>query len=303
MKVLVSGATGLIGSALQRALVARGDQVITLIRPSTSNASEQTIHWDPSLGTIDRAALERQGPIDAVIHLAGAGIADKRWTAARKEEILSSRVNSTRILADAVVSLSHQPEVFVSGSAIGIYGNRGDEILTESSSEGSGFLADVCHAWEAAASAVPEAGIRTAFARTGIVLSAEGGALAKQLPLFRLGVGGRLGSGKQWTSWISIDDEVAGILAILDQTSLAGPINLTAPSPVTNAEFTRALGHALHRPAVLPVPVPALKVALGSELVDEALTASQRVEPTVLLASGFRFTDPEINEGLASILS
>ncbi len=303
MKVLVSGATGLIGSALQQALVARGDQVITLIRPSTSNASEQTIHWDPSLGTIDRAALERQGPIDAVIHLAGAGIADKRWTAARKEEILSSRVNSTRILADAVVSLSHQPEVFVSGSAIGIYGNRGDEILTESSSEGSGFLADVCHAWEAAASAVPEAGIRTAFARTGIVLSAEGGALAKQLPLFRLGVGGRLGSGKQWTSWISIDDEVAGILAILDQTSLAGPINLTAPSPVTNAEFTRALGHALHRPAVLPVPVPALKVALGSELVDEALTASQRVEPTVLLASGFRFTDPEINEGLASILS
>ena len=302
MRILISGASGLIGTALQEQLVRRGDDVVTLVRPSTHPAQTTHVAWDPSVSFIDGDALEREGPFDAVVHLAGAGIADKRWTSARKAEILSSRTNSTELLASALCELSTRPEVFVSGSAIGIYGSRGDELLDEASTSGEGFLADVCRSWEAAASPAVDAGIRCAFARTGIVLATSGGALAKQLPLFRLGLGGQLSSGRQWLSWISLDDEIRALLALIDSRSYSGPVNLTAPEPVTNAQFTKELGHALNRPSLFRVPAPALKLALGGELVDEALLASQRVLPRVLLEQSFAFAHPTLSGAFAALV-
>jgi uncharacterized protein len=303
MRILISGSTGLIGTALAHALADRGDEVVRLVRPTTDAPAAGTVAWDPARGHLDVASLERLGPLDAVVHLAGAGIADKRWSAARKDEILESRTRSTALLAGALGALSHRPAAFVSGSAIGFYGSRGDEVLDEGSAAGSGFLAEVCIAWEAAAQAAADAGIRTVLARTGIVLSRHGGAMGRQLPLFRLGLGGRLGSGRQWISWITLADEVAGLLACAQDASLHGPVNLTAPNPVTNREFTAALGAALHRPTALPVPPLALKAALGSELVDEALLASQRVLPRALEASGFSFSAPRIDGALAGLLA
>jgi len=302
MRILVSGATGLIGRALCAALDARGDAVVTLVRPGTRPLAGTTVSWNPTERSINMAELEGLGTIDAVVHLAGAGIADKRWTAARKAEIRDSRIDGTSTLASAVATLTTKPRVFVSGSAIGWYGSRGDEVLDEGSTAGDGFLAEVCAAWEDAATASSEAGIRTVLARTGIVLSTSGGALAKQLPLFRAGIGGRLGPGSQWTSWISIEDEVRALLALIDDERYEGPVDLVAPAPVRNAELTKALARALHRPSVLPVPAAALKVALGAELVDEALLASQRVVPTVLLAHGFAFAHPDIDGALAALL-
>jgi uncharacterized protein (TIGR01777 family) len=303
MKVLVTGASGLIGTALCAALEARGDEVIRLVRPKSVAPGTESIAWDPTKGTLDLAALEAAGPIAGVVHLAGAGIADKRWSSARKTEILRSRTASTELLVTSLRQLSARPAVLVSGSAIGIYGSRGDEILTEASSHGTGFLAEVCEAWEAAAQPASESGIRTVLARTGIVLSRSGGALGRQLPLFRLGLGGRLGQGKQWMSWISLDDEVAGLLRCLDDATLSGPINLVSPSPVTNAGFTKTLGRALHRPTALVVPPVALKVALGAELVDEALLASQRILPSALEHAGFTFGTPELDAALTMLLS
>ena len=303
MRVLISGASGLIGTALSAALDARGDEVIRLVRPSSTAGSPTSVSWDPVAGTLDQHHLEDQGPIDAVVHLAGAGIADRRWSAARKAEILASRTTSTELVVRAICELAAAPAVLVSGSAIGYYGSRGDEILTEASSCGNGFLAMVCAAWEAATAPAAAAGIRTVLARTGIVLSPAGGALAKQLPLFRAGVGGRLSSGSQWFSWITLDDEVAALVAAIDDPSLFGPVNLTSPNPVTNAIFTKALGRALHRPAGLAVPAAALKLALGAELVDEALLASQRVQPAALDAAGFEFRDPDLDTALARLLS
>lgn len=295
MDIAVSGSHGLIGTALAHSLRAGGHRVVQLNRPNIP-ASGDTIDWDPVAGTIDAASLEG---IDAVVHLAGAGIGDKRWSDARKRELVGSRVGPTRLLSETLAGLDRPPEVFVSGSAIGIYGSRGNEILTEESDPGTGFLADLCTQWEASAQPARDAGIRATTVRTGIVLSTAGGALAKQLPLFRLGLGGRMGSGRQYQSWISMDDEVAAIGWLLDH-DLDGPVNLTAPAPVTNAEFAKTLGRVLGRPTFLPTPTFAPKLVFGRELVDELLLASQRIVPRALEAGGFTFSHPDLGGALAA---
>jgi uncharacterized protein (TIGR01777 family) len=299
---LISGITGLIGGALQVALEDRGDTVIGLRRPSSRPLSVASIEWEPGRQQLPTELLEAQGTIDAVVHLAGAGIGDKRWTARRKAEILESRVSCTSLLATRCAAMSSPPKVFVSGSAIGYYGSRADQILTEDASKGEGFLAEVCEQWESAARPIRDAGVRTIFARTGVVLDASGGALARQLPLFRMGLGGRLGPGSQWLSWITLEDEVGALLALIDQEDYVGPVNLTAPNPVTNLEFTRSLARALHRPAVAGVPAFALSAVLGSELVHEALLCSTRAVPAALEAQGFSFAHPELDTALASII-
>lgn len=296
MRVAVSGAGGLIGTALCRALRSRHDEVVRLVRRP---AGPGEVSWDPEAGRLDASQL---AGVTAAVNLAGAGIGERRWTAERRRLLVSSRVAPTALLAEALGSLDPPPRVLVNASAIGIYGDRGDEVLDEASAPGSGFLADLCQRWEAATAAVVDAGIRTALVRSGIVLSAAGGALGRQLPLFRLGLGGRLGSGRQWTSWISLDDEVGALLHILDG-ELSGPVNAVAPEALPNADFTVALGRALRRPAVLPVPAPALRLVLGAGLADEAVLASQRVRPAVLESSGYRFTHPGIDGALAAVVS
>ncbi len=257
------------------------------------------VRWDPEGGAIDAARLEG---LDGVVHLAGEGIADKRWNDDHKRRIRDSRVKGTSLLGGALAGLDRRPTVLVSGSAIGYYGDREDEILTEDSSPQSGdFLADVCVDWEAATAPAEAAGIRVAHIRTGIVLDREGGALAKMLPLFKFGIGGRLGSGKQWMSWISLADEVGAIRFLLDN-NLAGPFNLTAPEPVTNQTFTTTLGRVLHRPTVLPVPSFGPKLLLGSELADNLLYSGQRVLPSALEAAGFKFEYPELRGALEDLL-
>jgi uncharacterized protein (TIGR01777 family) len=293
--VAISGASGFIGAALTRALRARGDRVRPLVRPG--RGAEDAIAWDPEVGTLDTAALEG---VDAVVHLAGESIAGARWSDAQKARIRDSRIRGTGLLASALCGLAHKPEVWVSGSAIGIYGDRGDEPLDETSSLGQDFLAEVCVAWESAAQPAAAAGIRVVHPRTGIVLGPAGGALAKMLTPFKLGVGGRLGSGQQYMSWIALSDAVRGLMFMVDQRELRGPVNLTAPQPVTNAEFTRALGHALKRPTVLPVPGFAARLAFG-ELADVALLSGQRVLPRRLLAAGFSFEQPQLAPYLAGL--
>ena len=295
MRVLVSGSRGLIGSALVSSLRAGGHDVRRLVR---GEATGDDVAWDPGGGTIDRAALEGT---EGVVHLAGEGIGAKRWTRAQKREIRDSRVEGTRLLAEALAGLEPRPEVLVSGSAVGVYGDRGDEVLTEDSTLGDSFLAGVCKEWEAATAPVAEAGIRVVNIRSGIVLSPAGGALKKQLPLFKLGLGGNLGSGWQYMSWISIDDEVGAIGHALATPSLRGPVNLTAPEPVRNAQFTSTLGRVLARPSVLPVPRLALAVVLGRELAAEML-GSQRVLPIRLEASGYAFHHPELEPALRHVL-
>jgi uncharacterized protein (TIGR01777 family) len=240
--------------------------------------------------------------IDAVVHLAGAGIGDKRWTDSYKMEILESRTRGTRLLAETMASLEVKPSVFLSGSAIGIYGVRDDEELTEQSSIGSGFLADVCRDWEAAAAPATQAGIRTVLLRTGIVLSPKGGALKKQLPLFKLGLGGKFGNGKQWQSWISITDEVNAIIHLLT-SSVSGPVNLTAPQPVTNSDFTRTLASVVSRPAIVPIPSFGPKLLLGGELANALLFTGQRVVPSVLSNDGFQFAHPTLESALRALLN
>jgi uncharacterized protein (TIGR01777 family) len=237
------------------------------------------------------------------VHLAGAGIGDKRWSARRRREIVSSRVASTAVLVRALAELSRPPATMVSASAVGFYGDRGDEELTEDSGPGTGFLADLCRAWEDATEPAAQAGVRVVRLRSGIVLSAHGGALARQLPLFRLGLGGRLGTGRQWLSWISLADEVGAILHGLDDTALRGPVNATAPTPVTNRDFTRALGRALHRPTVMTVPGMALRIALGPDLASEMVLAGQRVVPTRLTSTGYRFHHADVDSALAAALA
>lgn len=293
MRIIVSGASGLIGSALVPHLESRGHEVVRLVRRSAGNGESR---WDPARGVIDADVV---GTADAVVHLSGAGIGDKRWSNSYKREILDSRVKSTKLLASVIAGAAKRPAVFLSGSAIGFYGARGDETLDESSSAGSGFLADVCKEWEAAAAG---AGTRTVFLRTGIVLSPEGGALKKQLPLFRLGLGGRFGRGNQWQSWISIDDEVRAIDHLLT-SNVTGPVNLTAPAPVTNTEFARVLGNVLHRPAILPVPSIGPKLLLGGELADALLFTGQRVLPHALSHAGFQFEHPTLDIALRALLN
>jgi uncharacterized protein (TIGR01777 family) len=294
--VLVSGSRGLIGSALVPALEADGHTVRRLV---WGRASGGEVAWDPAAGAIDRTGL--QG-VEAVVHLAGEPIGDRRWSAAQKERVRSSRVDGTRLLSTALAELDRPPAVMVSGSAVGIYGDRGDETLTEDSTLGSGFLAEVCRQWEEATAPVEQAGVRVVNIRSGVVLSPRGGALRRQLPFFKLGIGGRLSSGRQYTSWISIDDHVGAVRHALTTDSLKGPVNLTAPQPVRNAEFTRALARALHRPAVVPVPRFALAVVLGRELAAEML-GSQRVLPQRLEASGYRFRHGQVDEALRHVLA
>ena len=296
MKIVVSGASGLIGTQLVAKLSSSGHEVVRLVRRSPK-AGE--IQWNPKSGTLDAAALDG---VDAVIHLSGAGIGDKRWTDGYRKEILDSRTATTALLATTMASLSRKPSVFLSGSAIGIYGARNDEQLTEVSTHGTGFLAEVCEQWEAAAKPAVDAGIRTVYLRTGIVLSPKGGALKKLLPLFKLGVGGKFGNGKQWQSWISIDDEIGAIEHLLT-ANVSGAVNLTAPNPVTNAEFTKVLASVLKRPAIVPVPTFAPKILLGGELADALLFTGQRVIPAALNASGYMFKHTTLESAFRSLLS
>jgi uncharacterized protein (TIGR01777 family) len=297
MDVLVTGSSGLIGTALVRGLRAAGHRPVRLVRGEATEPDAVT--WDPVAGTIDRARLDGA---EAAVNLAGAGIGDHRWTTEYKRIIRTSRLSSTQLLARTLASLEPRPRVLLSGSAIGIYGDRGDEPLTEQSELGTGFLADVARDWEAATGPASEAGIRVAHLRTGIVLSKEGGALKKMLPLFKLFVGGRFGSGEQWQSWIAIDDEVGAILHLLEH-DVAGPVNVTAPNPVTNADFAKTLGRVLDRPAAVPVPAFGPKLLLGGELADSLLFDGQRVLPTVLESSGYSFQHPELEGALRAVLA
>ena len=296
MKIIVSGASGLIGQPLVTSLRNHGHDVVQLVR-RTPRANES--QWNPSAGQLDVAVLEGA---DAVIHLSGAGIGDRRWTAKYKQELLDSRTKSTSLLAATIAKCNKEPSVFLSGSAIGIYGARGDEQLTEQSSHGISFLAEICKQWEAAAKPAIDAGVRTVFLRTGIVLTPLGGALKKQLPLFKLGLGGKFGNGKQWQSWISLDDEISAIKHLLT-ANISGAVNLTAPNPVTSAEFTKALARTLRRPAILPIPKFGPKLLLGSELAEALLFTGQRVMPVELQKSGFAFQHSTIDVALRALLN
>lgn len=296
MRVAVTGSSGMIGTALCDGLRRAGHEAVPVVR-RPARAGE--VSWDPEAGALDAAAL---AGTDAVVHLAGVGIGDRRWTPARRELLVRSRVASTALLARVLPAIDPAPAVLVSASAVGVYGSRGGEVLTEESTPGTGFLAELCRHWEAAAAPVAAAGIRLVTIRSGIVLSASGGALARQLPLFRLGLGGRLGSGRQWTSWISLEDEVRAVLFAVEHDALAGPVNVVAPAPVTNRDFTAALAGVLGRPARLAVPRAALAVALGRELVDDMVLASQRAVPAALGDAGFSFAHPEITGALRAVL-
>jgi uncharacterized protein len=292
-KVLLSGASGMVGTALRAALVERGDSVVQLVRREPAGSNE--LRWDPaSAAPAEAAVLEG---FDAVIHLSGANLAARRWTAEYRGEIVASRVESTRALGAMLAGLRQGPRTFLAASAIGFYGDRGDKVVDESSTAGVGFLAEMCRAWEDATAPAEAAGMRVTHLRFGVALAPHDGALAKMLPLFRLGLGGRLGSGEQWISWIALGDLVAAVLFVLDSNGLAGAVNLTSPQPVTNEEFTKALARVLHRPAVVRVPAFALRIALGP-MADEALMLSTRVAPARLLKAGFRFECPEIEGAL-----
>jgi uncharacterized protein (TIGR01777 family) len=300
MQIAITGASGLIGTALAAALRADGHAVRPLVRPEGGRAgAEGAVVWDPAAGTIDAAGLEG---VDAVVHLAGAGIGDKRWSDVRKHEIRASRTRGTDLLARTLAGLDRPPAVLLSGSAIGYYGDRGDEVVTEHSAPGDDFLADVVQAWEAAAAPAAEAGIRTVFLRSGIVLARHGGVLPRLALPFRLFLGGRLGSGRQWVSWVALDDEVGAVRFLLDRDDIAGPVNVVAPQPVTNAELAKALGAALHRPAAVPVPAFGPRMVLGREMADELLFASQRVRPGVLVDAGYPYRHVAIAGALDAIL-
>ncbi|MFD7533844.1 MULTISPECIES: TIGR01777 family oxidoreductase [unclassified Streptomyces] len=294
-RIAVTGASGLIGAALVRSLRADGHEVVRLVRRPARAGDE--VEWAPARGYVDVAGLVG---CDAVVHLAGAGVGDHRWTAAYKREIRDSRVLGTAAIAEAVASLDVPPKVLLSGSAIGYYGDTGDRAVDESAPAGEGFLPSVCVEWEAATAAAQEAGVRTVHARTGLVVGREGGAWGRLFPLFRAGLGGRLGNGRQYWSFIALHDEVAALRHILDTESLSGPVNLTGPDPVTNSEVTAAMGRVLHRPTLLTAPAPALRLALGDFAQD--VLASQRVLPGQLLDSGFVFAFPGIDSAIRAAL-
>ncbi|WP_425310207.1 TIGR01777 family oxidoreductase [Ammonicoccus fulvus] len=293
MRIAISGASGFLGQALSRHLSAEHEVIALVRRPATSTLERR---WDPEAGFVESLGFS---DIDAVINLSGAGIADKRWTEDRRRELLSSRVQATRTLA-GLIAHEERPTVFLSGSAVGVYGSTGDAEIDESAPHGSGFLADVCRQWEDAALGAGE-GVRTVLLRTGLPLDRAGGFLGKQMPLFALGLGGQIGDGQHWLPWISLADYVAAVAHLLT-SDVAGPVNLSAPNPVRNAEFTEELGRVLHRPVKLPVPLPALRLMFGDQLVDEALLASNRMIPKALLDSGFVFAHPELPEGLTAAL-
>ena len=291
MKIAVTGSSGFLGTALLSSLRSDGHEVLRLVRRAPSGLDEVT--WDPMAGTVDVDALNG---VEAVVHLAGAAVGDHRWTESYKRTILDSRVDGTRTISTAITRLDPAPRVLVSASAVGFYGDRGEEVLTEESPPGGGFLAGVVQAWEAAAAPAVAAGVRVVHPRTGIVLSKDGGALGRMSTLFRLGVGGRLGSGQQYWPWISLTDEIRALRFLVDTEDLSGPVNLTGPEPVTNAAITSAIGDVVHRPTILPVPAVALKIALG-EFAGEVLI-SQRVLPRRLLDAGFAFEHPDVTTAL-----
>lgn len=295
MRVIISGASGLIGSALSDELHRDGHDVVKLVRRAPGAGD---IQWDPAAGVLAVDALEGA---DAIVHLAGAGIGDHRWTDEYKAEILDSRVRSTTLLAETIASCTNRPPVLLSGSAIGIYGASDGRELDEHSPVGTGFLADVCQQWEAAAAPAATAGTRVAYLRTGIVLTPKGGALKKMLPLFKFFAGGRFGNGKQWQSWISLPDEVGAIKHLLT-ADVSGPVNLTAPNPVTNSDFAKQLGKAMGRPSFLPVPSFGPKLLLGGELADALLFTGQKVLPKVLQESAYQFQYPRLDEAFAALL-
>ena len=296
MKIAVTGSHGLVARHLLVELELGGHEVVRLVR---TPAGRGELRWDPPAGVLDAAAL---GGVDAVVHLAGAGLASRRWNDTIRRAILDSRVQGTRLLAERLAAMAKPPEVLVSASAIGIYGDRGDEVLTETSSSGAGFLAEVCQRWEDAAAPAQSAGVRTVFLRTGIVQAGDGGALKAMLPLFRLGLGARLGSGAQWNSWVSMNDEVGAVVHALSAVDLSGPVNVVAPGPVTNSEYTATLARVLGRPAVLSVPAAVLEAMLGRQMAREVLLASQRVRPAALEASGYRFRHPGLEGALRAAL-
>ncbi len=306
-RLLITGANGMIGHALRAAAAVRGVEAVPVQRPLRGNgagqapAGPETILWEPQ-ATHPFADLERLEGFDAVVHLSGANLAAKRWTPEYKKAILDSRTQPTGALALTLARLKSPPRVLLSASATGYYGSREDEVLTEDSAKGSGFLSDVCAAWENATAPAVSAGLRVSHLRFGVVLTPFGGALKQMLPLFRMGVGGPLGSGKQWTSWITLEDLLQAVFHVLENDSLGGPINIVAPNPVRNLEFTKVLGAALHRPAVLPAPAFALRLAFG-QMADEALLTSCRVLPGRLQASGFQWKAPEIGGALAALLA
>ncbi|WP_406292532.1 TIGR01777 family oxidoreductase [Streptomyces sp. NBC_00624] len=294
-RIAVTGSTGLIGTALVRSLRVDGHDVVRLVRRPARAGDE--VEWDPKRGYVDGAGLVG---CDAVVHLAGAGVGDHRWTEAYKQEIRDSRVLGTEAIAQAVASLDVPPKVLLSGSAIGYYGDTVDRAVDESAPPGEGFLPSVCVEWEAAAAPAEEAGVRTVFARTGLVVGREGGAWGRLFPLFRAGLGGRLGSGHQYWSFIALHDHIAALRHILDTPSLSGPVNLTGPAPVTNGEVTAAMGRVLRRPTLFAVPAPALRIALGDFAED--VLGSQRVLPKRLLESGFSFAFPGIDASIRAAL-
>jgi len=298
MRVAITGSTGLVGSEVVTVLAAAGHEVVRLVRRVPA-PGEKAVRWDPAKGEVDAAKLEG---VDAVVHLAGENVGSGRWTAARKAAIRDSRVNGTRLLSDALAGLARPPKTLVCASAVGYYGDRGEESLTEESPPGKGFLAGVCREWEAASESAAKKGIRVVHLRIGMVLSERGGALSRMLPLFRAGLGGVIGGGRQYVSWVALDDLAAIVLHALQCEELRGPGNAVAPNPVTNREMTEALGKALSRPTPLPVPAFALRLAVGREMADALLLASTRVLPRRLEETGYRFRFPEIGPALRHLV-
>lgn len=297
MRVAVTGSTGFVGRALLRGLLNAGHEPVRVVR-SAAPDSIDSVRWDPAQGRLDPADLDG---IDAVVHLAGESIGRRRWSEAQKRLIRDSRTDSTALLAETLAGAESGPGLLISASAVGFYGSRGDEVLDETSAGGDDFLASVCRDWEAAADPARAAGIRVVHPRIGVVLGPSGGALGNLLPLFRLGLGGRIGDGSQWVSWITLPDLAAALVWLLD-AEVEGPVNLTAPAPVTNLELTRTLGRVLRRPARLPAPKPALWARLGRELAEALLYSSTRALPEVLKRHNFPFAHPDLETGLRAVL-
>lgn len=298
MRIAVSGSTGLVGSEVVTVLSAAGHEVVRLVRRVPA-PGEKAVRWDPAAGVIDTGGLDG---CDAVVHLAGENVGSGRWTAARKAAIRDSRVNGTRFLCDALAGLARPPKTLVCASAVGYYGDRGEEPLTEESPPGTGFLAEVCREWEAASAPAARKGIRVVALRIGMVLSSKGGALARMLPLFRAGLGGVIGGGRQYISWVALDDLPGIVLHALQCGDLSGPVNAVAQRPVTNREFTEALGKVLSRPTPLPVPAFALRLAVGGEMADALLLASARGIPRRLEETGYRFRFADLSAALRHLL-
>jgi uncharacterized protein (TIGR01777 family) len=298
MKTLISGSHGLVGSALAQSLAKDDHEVFSLVRHA-ANAGAREIEWHPNHGRLNPQDIEG---FDVVIHLAGESIASGRWSDEKKRTIRESRTKGTTLLSQTLAQLSQPPSVFLSASAIGYYGNRGDEVLTEASAPGKDFLSSVCVEWEEATRPASEKGIRTVLTRFGIILDSHGGALAKMLTPFRMGIGGRVGDGRQWMSWIALEDVVNGLKFLMRDRAVSGPVNFVAPHPVTNSEFTKSLGHVLSRPTIFPVPAFGARLAFG-EMADALLLSSQRVEPAVLTNRGFAPSWPRLEPALKHLLN